>query len=148
MKKENKLSQTQEYENWITFYLNYLNPYFSEENFSLFQKKWQSYWKLFQLWKEKRLENEEIKIIVKELVESKQPLSSLVKKYEKKTAINENLIEKELKNLWNDKLAQMAATNQQKVHNYLLGQIRKKFPDYSPKEVILVIASFLRAKRG
>lgn len=146
MQKENKLFQIQEYENWIIFYLNYLNPYFSEENFSLFQKKWQSYWELFQLWKEKRLENEEIKIIVKELVETKQPLSLLAKKYEKKATINESLIEKELKSLWNDELAQMVGTNQQKVHNYLLGQTRKKFPDYSPKEIIGIISSFLKEK--
>ena len=148
MSKQNNFSSAQEYENWITFYLNYLNPYLTEENFPLFQKKWQSYWKLFQLWKEKKLENEEIRAIVKGLVESEKFLSSLVKKYEKKVAVNENLIEKELKSLWNDELAQMVNTNQQKVHNYLLGQIRKKFLDYSPKEIILIISSFLKEKRG
>ncbi|WP_322632525.1 hypothetical protein [endosymbiont DhMRE of Dentiscutata heterogama] len=148
MSEQNNPFPTREYENWITFYLNYLSPYLAEDNFPLFQKKWQSYWKLFQLWKEKRLENEEIKSIVKGLVETKKPLPWLVKKYEKKGTINENLIEKELKNLWNDELTQMVSTNQQKVHNYLLGQIRKKFPDYPPKEVILVIASFLKEKRG
>lgn len=147
MQKENNLSSVREYENWITFYLNYLNPYLSEENFSLFQKKWQSYWKLFQLWKEKKLENEEIKSIIKELVETKKSFALLVKKYEKKIAVNENLIEKELNNLWNDELAKILVANRQKVYNYLLGQMRKKFPDYSPKEIILTITNFLEKNK-
>ena len=146
MKKENNPSPVGEYENWITFYLNYLNPYFSEENFSLFQKKWQSYWKLFQLWKEKKLENEEIKSVVKELLETNKTFSFLVKRYEKKTDLNENLIEKELKSLWNAELIAKLATDRQKVQNYLLGQIKRKFPDYSVKEVILVITDFLKEK--
>ena len=81
--------------------------------------------------------------MTKELIETKKTFSSLIKKYEKKVDINENLIEKELKNLWNDELAKMMITNRQKVQNYLLGQIRKKFPDYPPKEIILIITNFL-----
>jgi len=38
----------------------------------------------------------------------------------------------------------MMITNRQKVQNYLLGQIRKKFPDYPPKEIILIITNFLK----
>jgi len=41
----------------------------------------------------------------------------------------------------------MIITNQQKVQNYLLGQIRKKMPDYPPKEVILIIINFLKEKK-
>jgi len=59
---------------------------------------------------------------------------------------NENLIEKELQNLWNEGLSQMISINQQKVQNYLLGQIRKKFPDYSVKDVVLIITNFLKEK--
>ena len=81
--------------------------------------------------------------MTKELIETKKTFASLIKKYEKKVDINENLIEKELKSLWNDELAKMMVANRQKVFNYLLGQMRKKFPDYPPKEVILIIANFL-----
>ena len=42
----------------------------------------------------------------------------------------------------------MIATNQQKLQNYLLGQIRKKMPDYPPKEVILIIINFLKEKQA
>ncbi|CAG8686955.1 7493_t:CDS:1, partial [Ambispora gerdemannii] len=65
------------------------------------------------------------------------------KKYEKKVSINENLVEQELKKMWNDKLAAKLTIDQQKVQNYLLGQVKKKFPDYPVKEVILLITNFL-----
>jgi hypothetical protein len=42
------------------------------------------------------LDNEEIKAIIKELIETKKSFALLVKKYEKNVAVNENLIEKEL----------------------------------------------------
>jgi uncharacterized protein YqgQ len=70
----------------------------------------------------------------------------LVKKYEKKTQINHQLIEQELKSLWDKNLAQKLTTDYQKVQNYLLGQIKKKFPDYPMKEVVLIILNFLSAK--
>ncbi|CAG8461171.1 12252_t:CDS:2 [Ambispora leptoticha] len=50
-------------------------------------------------YKEKKLENEEIKAIIKELIETKKPFAALAKKYEKTTKVNENLLEQELKNL-------------------------------------------------
>ena len=146
MEKKNNFSSAEEYNNWITFYLNYLNPYFSEENFSLFQKKWQSYWKLFHFWKEKKLDNEEIKTVVKELIETKKSFAFLVKKYEKKVNIDEKLIKDELKSLWNDELTKMAAANCQKVQNYLLGKVRKKFSDYPLMPIILIIQNFLEEK--
>ena len=34
---------------WISFCLNYLSPTFSHKSFSLFRKRWKSYWQLFQL---------------------------------------------------------------------------------------------------
>ena len=71
----------------------------------------------------------------------------LVKKYEKNATVNENLVKQELKSLWNDDLAKMITTKQQKVQNYLLGQIKRKLPDYPPKEIILVIINFLKEKK-
>jgi len=41
----------------------------------------------------------------------------------------------------------MITTNQQKVQNYLLGQIRKKLPDYPVKEIVLIITNFLKEKK-
>lgn len=146
MQKENNFSLVGEYNNWITFYLNYLNPYFSEENFSLFQKKWQSYWKIFQLWKEKKLDNEEIKLIIKELIETKKIFPSLIKKYEKKQTIDNYQVEKQLTELWSEELKKMLVTNRQKIQNYLLGQLRKKFANCSPRELIEIIGVFLKEK--
>ena len=146
MQKENNFSLVGEYNNWITFYLNYLNPYFSEENFSLFQKKWQSYWKLFQLWKEKKLDNEEIKLIIKELIETKKIFPSLIKKYEKKQTIDNCRVEKQLMELWNEELKKMLVTNRQKIQNYLLGQLRKKFANCSTRELIEIISIFLKER--
>ena len=142
--EKKKFLAKEEYKNWLTFYLNYLTPYLGDRNIDLFSKNPKSYYELFRHWKEKKLDNEEIKSIIKELTETKKNFASLIKKYEKKVDINENLIEKELKNLWNDELAKMMITNRQKVQNYLLGQIRKKFPDYPPKEIILIITNFLK----
>jgi len=51
-----------------------------------------------------------------------------------------------LKNLWNAELAEKLAINRQKVQNYLLGQARKNFPDYSLPEIITVINNFLKEK--
>jgi hypothetical protein len=34
----------------------------------------------------------------------------------------------------------------QKIQNYLLGQIKKKFPDYPVKEIVLIIQKFILAK--
>jgi hypothetical protein len=69
-----------------------------------------------------------------------------VRKYEKKVNIDENLVEKELENLWNEELTKMLAINRQKVQNYLLGQTRKKFIDYPLQELILTISGFLGKK--
>ncbi|WP_147411331.1 hypothetical protein [endosymbiont GvMRE of Glomus versiforme] len=146
MKKENNLSLVREYENWITFYLNYLNPYFSEKNFFLFQKKWQSYWELFQLWKEKKLDNKEISEITNSLLTTKKTFVSLVKKYEKKVNIDKSLVEKELEYLWNEELAKKITTDRQKVQNYLLGQVKKKFSNYPIKEIIFMIDIILARK--
>ena len=143
---EKKGPMGKESKNWTVFYLNYLSPHFEEKNIDLFAKKWKSYSRLFEYWKEKRLDNEEVKAIIKELIETKKPFAGLVKKYEKKVAVNESLIEKELLNLWNDELSQMIKVNQQKVQNYLLGRVRKTFPDYSVKEIILTISNFLKEK--
>jgi aspartyl-tRNA(Asn)/glutamyl-tRNA(Gln) amidotransferase subunit B len=138
--KENK--------NWTTFYLNYLSPHFESSNIDLFTKKWKSYCKLFEYWKEKKLSNTEINEIIYSLLVTKKTFSSLVKKYEKKIKINENLIEKELKDLWNSELANKLNADRQKVQNYLLGQVKKKFSDYPIKEVILIIINFLKEKKS
>ncbi|CAI2192871.1 18616_t:CDS:2, partial [Funneliformis geosporum] len=50
------------------------------------------------------------------------PEKKKMKKYEKNTKVDENQVEKELKILWNDDLAQIITVNRQKVQNYLLGQ--------------------------
>ena len=144
--EKKKTLAKEEYKSWLTFYLNYLTPYFGDRNIDLFSKKWKSYCEVFLSWKEKKLDNEEIKTIIKELIETKKNFAVLVKKYEKNTTVNENLVEQELKSLWNDDLSKMITINQQKVQNYLLGQIRKKLPDYPPKEVILIIVNFLKEK--
>ena len=70
----------------------------------------------------------------------------MAKKYEKRTNINKDLMEQELKSLWNTELERKVITDQQRVQNYLLGQIRKKFPDYPLKEVILIIIDFLKKR--
>lgn len=82
------------------------------------------------------------------LLETKKSFTFLVNKYEKRVNVNENLIEKELKSLWNAGLASKLTTDRQKVQNYLLGQIKKKFPDYPVKEVILIIINFLEKNKG
>lgn len=146
MKKENKFSPGGEYDNWITFYLNYLNPYFSEENFSLFQKRWQSYWKLFQLWKEKKLETEEIKNTVGQLIATKKSLTYLVKKYQKKEVVDTSFLFDELEKLWNADLAQKYSLKPQKVQNFLLGQIKKQFPDLDVRKINEIVSEFIAKK--
>ncbi|CAJ0769091.1 2506_t:CDS:2, partial [Entrophospora sp. SA101] len=126
--EKKKFLVKEEYKGWLTFYLNYLTANIGDGE-------------------EKKLDNEEIKLIIKELTETKKTFALLVKKYEKKVAVNENLIEKELRNLWSDELSQMISVNRQKVQNYLLGQVRKNFPDYSVKEIILIITNFLEKNK-
>ena len=150
MEQENN-NLAKEYENWITFFLNYLSPYLSENDFPLFQKRWRSYWKLFQLWKAKELENEEIKVTVKQLISTKKSLSSLIKKYQQKKMIDESFLNSELEKIWhaNDKNADLAEkylVSPQKVQNFFLGQIKKQFPDFSIKEVIPVVFDFIKDK--
>ena len=70
----------------------------------------------------------------------------MVKKYEKKTKIDKNLVEQELKSLWNTELDKKVISDRKRVQNYLLGQTKKKFPDYSFPEVILIIQKFLEEK--
>ncbi|MCE8164058.1 MAG: Asp-tRNA(Asn)/Glu-tRNA(Gln) amidotransferase subunit GatB [Candidatus Moeniiplasma glomeromycotorum] len=131
--------------NWTTFYLNYLSPQ-SVSDINLFAEKWQSYYRLFEYWKEKKLGNEAIIEIIHSLLTTEKTFSSLVKKYEKKGKIDKNLIEQELKNLWNSELASKLATEQQRVQNYLLGQVKRKFTDYSVPEIIGIIQNFLKEK--
>ena len=138
--------ELKESKNWTVFYLNYLSPNFESGDASQFIKKWKSYFSLFEYWKEKKLGNEEINAIIRELKETKKTFSSLVKKYEKKTTINENLVELELQNLWNADLAKKITTERQKTQNYLLGQIKRKFPDYSVPEIVPIIQKFLTEK--
>jgi hypothetical protein len=83
---------------------------------------------------------------VEKLIKTNGTFASLIKAYDKKVGINKNLLEKEIKSLWNEELAKMIITNRQKVHNYLLGQMRKKFPDYPPRVVISIIINFLNDK--
>jgi len=148
MKKENNpLFDNGEIDNWITFYLNYLNPYFSEENFSLFQKKWQSYWKLFQLWKEKKLDTEEIKNTVEQLIATKKSLSSLIKKYQKKEVADYSFLFTELEKLWSADLAEKYSLKPQKVQNFLLGQIKKQFVDLDIRKINEIVSEFINNKQ-
>jgi len=144
MKKENNiLFDNGEIDNWITFFLNYLNPYFSEENFPLFQKKWQSYWKLFQLWKEKKLDTEEIKNTVEQLITTKKSLSYLIKKYQKKEVADYSFLFVELEKLWSADLAEKYSLKPQKVQNFLLGQIKKQFPNLDIRKINETVSEFI-----
>jgi hypothetical protein len=135
-----------EKKNWIIFSANFLSPQFEDDNIEPLVKKWNSYDSLFQYWKTKKLDNQEISTLVKELKETSRPFTFLIKKYEKKTQVDHKLIEQELKSLWSAELSEKFTTDRQKIQNYLLGQIKKKFPDYPMKEVISVILNFLKEK--
>jgi hypothetical protein len=37
-------------------------------------------------------------------------------------------------------------TDRQRIQNYLLGQIKKKFPEYPLKEIVVIILNFLKEK--
>ncbi|RHZ37609.1 hypothetical protein [endosymbiont GvMRE of Glomus versiforme] len=148
IKKENNLLfSAQEYENWATFFLNYLNPYFSDENFSLFQKRWKSYWKLFQLWKEKKLETDEIKNTVEQLITTKKSLAYLIKKYQKKEITDNSLIFSELEKLWDADLVKKYSLKPQKIQNFLLGQIKKQFPDLDMRKINEIISEFINKQQ-
>lgn len=141
-----KVLAKEEYKGWLTFYLNYLTAYFGDGKIDWFSKKWKSYCELFRYWKEKKLENEEIKEIISSLTKTKKDFSSLIGKYEKKVFIDTKILEKELKNLWNDELAKKLSINQQKVQNFLLGQIKKKYPNCPWKEIIMMVDKFLKKR--
>jgi len=70
-----------------------------------------------------------------------------VKKYEKKETIDNYQVEKELGALWNEELEKMLAISRQKVQNYFLGQLRKKFPDWPPQKIIVIINEFLEKEK-
>ncbi|RHZ36935.1 hypothetical protein [endosymbiont GvMRE of Glomus versiforme] len=136
-----------EYEDWATFFLNYLNPYFTDENFFLFQKRWKSYWKLFQLWKEKKLETEEIKNTVEQLITTKKSLAYLIKKYQKQEITDTSPIFLELEKLWDDDLAKKYSLKPQKIQNFLLGQVKKQFPDLDMRKINEIISEFINATK-
>ncbi|KLL01653.1 MAG: aspartyl/glutamyl-tRNA(Asn/Gln) amidotransferase subunit B [Mycoplasmataceae bacterium RC_NB112A] len=141
---EEKILAREEKKNWIVFSHNFLSPKFREDEIEILIKKWDSYASLFQYWKEKKLDNREINNLVKEIKETSQNFSSLIKKYEKKAVIDFQLIEQELKKMWTADLEQKLITERKKVQNYLLGKIKKKFPDYPLKEVIPILFKFLK----
>jgi hypothetical protein len=145
---EKKKLTGNEKKNWINFSVNFLSPQFEDDNVNInpLVKKWNSYDSLFQYWKEKKLNNQEINTLVKELKETSRTFAFLIKKYEKKTQVDHKLIEQELKNLWSAELSEKFITDRQRIQNYLLGQIKKKFPDYPMKEIISVILNFLKEK--
>ncbi|WNE41167.1 MAG: Glutamyl-tRNA(Gln) amidotransferase subunit B, chloroplastic/mitochondrial [Mycoplasmataceae bacterium] len=139
-----KVLISQDIKGWNTFYLNYLSAHFGSGNdIDLFVKKWKSYNELFVYWKEKKIGNEEIKEIINFLLTTKNNFSSLIKKYEKKTIVNEEVVEEKLKSLWNNELTNKLNTDRQRVQNYLLGQIKKEFSDYPIKEIVLIINNYL-----
>ncbi|MCE8164003.1 MAG: hypothetical protein I3273_05150 [Candidatus Moeniiplasma glomeromycotorum] len=135
-----------EKKNWIVFSANFLSPQFEDDNLEPLVKKWKSYVSLFQYWKEKKLDNQEINALVKELKETSRTFTFLINKYEKKTQVDYKLIEQELKNLWSAELSKKIITDRQRIQNYLLGQVKKKFPDYPMKEVVSIILNFLKEK--
>ena len=141
--ENNLLSSSKEIDSWITFFLNYLSPYLSENDFALFQKRWHSYWKLFQLWKTKKLENEEIKDTVKQLISSKKSLSSLIRKYQQKEVIDNFFLSGELEKIWNAELAEKYLAKPQKVRNFLLGQIKKQFPKLDIRKISETVNEFI-----
>lgn len=137
--------ELKEGKNWTNFYLNYLSSHL-DNNTELFIKKWTSYYSLFQYWKEKKLDNEEIKEIIEQLIKTKKNFTTLIKKYEKKVILDEQLITNLLEKLWNEELAKKLANNRQKVQNYLLGQIKRNYPNYPAKEIIIIVDKFLEKK--
>lgn len=145
LEKQQKFAM-EESKNWMIFYLNYLSPYLENNGLNFFEQKWQSYYSLFQAWKEKKLENEEIKEVISLLIATKNTFASLIKKYQKEIFFDQKLIENLLVGLWNDELAKMFAVNRQKTQNYLLGQVKKNYPQYSLKEIIAVVEKFLEKK--
>jgi len=142
-----KMLKKDDSKGWLTFYLNYLNPHLENDNIGWFAKKIKSCHELFNYWKSKKLGNEEINATIRELKETKKTFATVVKRYEKKVNLDENLVERELKSLWNPDLAEKLAIDRQKVQNYLLGQLKKKFSDYPLQEIITVITNFLKEKK-
>jgi aspartyl-tRNA(Asn)/glutamyl-tRNA(Gln) amidotransferase subunit B len=133
-------------ESWISFFLNYLNSIFSHDNFSLFCKRWKSYWQLFQLAKNKELETQEVREITIQLTNTKKSLSSLIKKYQKKDEIDRTLIYSILEKLWDSNLAHKYLAKPQPVRNFLCGQIKKNFANLDIKKISLLINDFIEEK--
>lgn len=131
---------------WISFFLNYLGPFLTKENFVFFQKRWKSYWKIFQLGITKELENQEIKLIIQQLITTQKTCSYLIKKHQKKEKIDEFLISSTLEKLWNDNLTQKYATKPQNVRNFLHGQIKKTFPNLDSRKFSQIIVDFIERR--
>jgi len=141
--------QVNESNEWIIFFLNFLSFYFSEENFWQFKKRCFSYWQLFHYWKQKKISKEEISLIAEKLAKTRQNLAYLIKKHhQKKVIIDQKLVNQEITRLWiEENLEESYLLNCQKVQNYLLGRLKKKYPSYSVSEIIKVISDFLQAAR-
>lgn len=141
---ENKIKlNAKEYINWTTFFLNYLSPYLSNDNFPLFKKKWKSYLKLYELWQAKEMETGEIKSIAEQIITTNKNFAYLVKKYKKKELTDDSFIFENIKKLWNDSLTKKYLKEPQKVKNFLLGQIKRQFNNLDVKAINKVIDRFI-----
>ena len=146
--EKKKVFELKESKKLATFYLNYLSPHFENYHFNTIIKKWRSYYQIFQFWQNKKLENKEIENIVRSLLETNYSFKFLINKYKKKTIdIDEKFLEQELEKLWSDELAKKTITEYQKVQNYLLGQVKKKYLGLSVSIIIKVIEKFLLSKK-
>lgn len=148
LEKKNLLT-FQETEQWIIFFLNYLGSYFfCHKNFLFFLKEWQSFWKIFQLWKKKEIETQTTKKIIEQLINEDKPLSYLIKKYRRDSSFNIDWqpVFDIWNEVWNETLILKYSTKPQNVKNFLIGQIKKKFPSFNIEELSQKVAIFISKK--
>lgn len=142
-----KKLQLEEINDWTVFLLNYLLPSLSvEENTDFFRTRWSTYYQLFQNWKKREINKEELSIIIKKLLTTQYSLNFLINKYKKKAKADNNLVSSELAEIWKrEKLSKEDYLSRpQKITNYLLGQIKKSFPNSSVQEINIIIEQFMK----
>lgn len=142
-----KKLQLEEINDWTVFLLNYLLPSLPVgENTDFFLTRWSAYYQLFQNWKKREINKEELSIIIKKLLTTQYNLNFLINKYKKKTKTDNNLVSSELAEIWKrEKLSKEDyLSHPQKITNYLLGQIKKSFPNSSVQEINIIIEQFMK----
>ena len=130
------------YQSWSTFYLNYLSPLLAEKDSAFFARKWKAYWQLYQLSQTKQWETGQIKLMAEQLTKSSQSFKQLFQKHRSLTSFSPSWLHQELAKLWNASLAQKYLINRQKVNNFLLGQIKKRFPQLAISQLSELVSQF------